>query len=354
MFGQLNLKMMNQERTEQKMRQNRLSKSGGYLLNEAYKSSKGLGRARAKELKRESKLIFSERSLKANLSAWEQFSAWASEQGVKNLNKVTPELVTEFLTEKAQSGGRDGKGATAKTLKGYLGAINKVMEVSGQWSNSDRMSLSESAIEVRSDYKQGYKPLTASEWRERHSESAERHSALFDTISAFGLRSAEVQKLNEHSIVECKGKLYVQTIGKGGKFRIAECRNDMQGRMRELHAKHIKQVQNLSSLTEKRCLRDMKDESKRLNIYGAKSHKLPKHIFRAEYAQGLLKEKLAEATKWGGVHGFKPYSDLDKLPKSEWRNYTTRIGTWQGNAEAFLTVSKALGHNRLDVLLRYI
>ncbi|NQP32768.1 hypothetical protein HO924_11430, partial [Streptococcus suis] len=105
-----------------------------------------------------------------------------------------------------------------------------------------RLSLKAMGVEVRADVGAGYKRMNASEWKQANQQQYERYRDTFDTAEAFGLRARELQELNASSIVkdDQSGRLYVQTIGKGGKFRLAECRADMQERMEELHAGHIR------------------------------------------------------------------------------------------------------------------
>lgn len=189
------------------------------------------------------------------------------------------------------------------------------MTSSGQWEDKERLSLKSMGVDVRTDVKSGYKRMNASEWKEANPKQYERCRDTFDTAEAFGLRARELQELNASSIVkdDQSGRLYVQTIGKGGKFRLAECRADMQERMEELHTEHIRTL-DTSKLTEANLARNIRDEGQRLNLKGADSHKLPKHIFRAEYAQRLLEQKLAEyprrdGQEWKGFNRVRPHGE---------------------------------------------
>ncbi|HEL1558064.1 TPA: hypothetical protein TXJ05_002300 [Streptococcus suis] len=334
---------------------NKLLKNGLAVLGKAYRKAKSRSRNEEKHKGRAGEMIFSERSLEAHSSAWTQFAEWAGEQGIKSMKQVTPELVEGYVRHMAKNGGRDGNGATKKTLKGYVGAVNKVMTSSGQWEDKERLSLKSMGVEVRTDIKSGYKRMNASEWKEANPQQYERYRDTFDTAEAFGLRARELQELNASSIVkdDQSGRLYVQTIGKGGKFRLAECRADMQERMEELHAEHIRTL-DTSKLTEANLARNIRDESQRLNLKGAYSHKLPKHIFRAEYAQRLLEQKLAEYPRRDGQE-WRSYNKLDRMgSKERWGDFRTTVCGRTGSAEAFLAVSRSLGHNRLDVLTKYL
>lgn len=333
----------------------RLEKTGLRLLDQAYKESKGRSRRQDKALGVDSRKIYAERSLEAHASAWKQVAEWASKNGVKNLKQLTAEKVEQFIREKAESGGRDGQGATAKTLKGYLGAVNKVMQKAELWEPKERMELSKLDIKTRTDRHAGYKKMTADEWRKANPETYERYQDTLDTIRAFGLRAQELEELNKFSIFQDTrtGRLCVQTIGKGGKFRVAECRKDMVEQMTKLHGDHIRKLDG-SKLTQERLERDIKNKENRLDMLGANSHRLPKHIFRADYAKGLLTEKLEEHAGGGGAKTWVSYRQLDSMPKEKWADCVTTVGSWTGSALAFLEVSRALGHNRLDVLLKYV
>ena len=333
---------------------NKLLKNGLAVLGKAYRKAKGRSRNEEKHKGRAGEMIFSERSLEAHSSAWTQFAEWAGAQGVKSMKQITSELVEDYVRHMVKNGGRDGNGATKKTLKGYVGAVNKVMTASGQWEDQQRLSLKAMGVEVRADVGAGYKRMNASEWKQANQQQYERYRDTFDTAEAFGLRARELQELNASSIVkdDQSGRLYVQTIGKGGKFRLAECRADMQERMEELHAGHIRTL-DTSKLTEANLVRNIRDESQRLNMKGADSHKLPKHIFRAEYAQRLLEQKLAEYPSNG--QEWRSYNKLDRMGNKErWGEFRTTVCGRTGSAEVFLAVSRSLGHNRLDVLTAYL
>lgn len=65
-------------------------------------------------------------------------------------------------------------------------------------------------------------------------------TALFqekiDTVQAFGLRRREVGELNKESfLIDKQGKMYIQTVGKGNKYRIAPvCDKEMNEKMKKL------------------------------------------------------------------------------------------------------------------------
>lgn len=337
------------------MSKNKLLAKGERILSGAYDAGRRRSRADDKRAGVDYQRIYSKTSLDQHNRMWAQFADWAHNKGLKRLSQVTEESVREFIADKASWGGRDGKGATAKTLKSYLTAINKVMTIGGAWGDDQRVTLSDTDVQVRADREAGYKHQTAEEWLAVNPEQAERHAQLIETAQAFGLRSRELQELNERSFVRdaSTGKLYVQTIGKGGKFRVAECREDMERAMLDRYGQHVREL-DVHQLREKNLRDAINREELRLNIKGASGHNLPKHVFRSQYAQKLLEQKLAEYGRQGGGRQPIGWSALDKLPKDQWGTYTIKMGTYSGDARAFLEVSRALGHNRLDVLTRYL
>lgn len=90
--------------------------------------------------------------------------------------------------------------------------------------------------------------------------------------------------------------------------------------------------------------------------------------YRAEYAQQLLSERIdvwekrryADMTQQGRTapHSgdFKGYLRLTghKLNELRGEGYTTTIANFSGPIEIFQDVSQQLGHNRLDVLFTYL
>ena len=87
-----------------------------------------------------------------------------------------------------------------------------------------------------------------------------------------------------------------------------------------------------------------------LELRAAYNEHIPKHIFRSEYAQTLLKEKTEEYKSDRAV--LKAYSGL-KI-EDKYKDMETTIKGHRGAVRAFYEVSENLGHNRLDVLTKYI
>lgn len=327
----------------------KLQKKGDFILNESYKKARGRKRVDDKKMGIDNKFIYAQKSLVEHKRNWNQFSAWAEEKGIHTLGKIKKELVEEYAKELAKNG------YAKKTIESRIGAVNKIMQANDKWKSSDRVILSKIAgLNSKGLKKNVYKDLTGKEWIERNPKHYENNKDLIDTVQAFGLRRKEVIELtNESFLIDKNGKMFVQTIGKGGKYRIAEVSDEQANeRMKELYKDIAKP---LEIADETRLERAIRNDSKRIRIKGANCHKFGLHIHRAEYAQRLLKTKIEQENN-GIQREFKGYSHLKTkgLKDKELDKIEIKIGTFKGSAKSFIEVSRNLGHNRLDVLLKYL
>lgn len=348
------------------MAKNRILKDGIYKLVDAKKIGTRLSREEVKQKGMENKVISSVRSFDVHKGNWEEFANWANDNyKVRKLGDIKQEMLKEFLKHKAETGGRDGQGATKKTLQTYISAVNKVMLISGRWEESEKPTLTKwkEDIKIRDDYKQGYKPLTGKEWERENQEKYEKYSQLIETIKGFGLRAKEVDTLtNKSFIIDSKGNMYVQTIGKGGKYRIAEATKASNELMVKLYGGIAQRVDNIAEFVGNKeqdkakefLKKTMRAEKNSVKINGVNASRVPKHIFRAEYAKQLLNEKFEDLK--GFNTEYRGYSTIkgQELKMGDLRGYEIQIAAYKGNAQAFIEVSRNLGHNRLDVLLKYL
>lgn len=327
----------------------KLQKKGDFILNESYKKARGRKRVDDKKGGIDNKFIYAQKSLIEHKRNWNQFSKWAENHNIKTVGKITRELVENYCRELAENG------YAKKTIESRIGAINKIMQSSERWQKSERVVLSKiENLNVKSLKRNVYKDLTAKEWIEKNPDKYEKNKDLFDTVQAFGLRRKEMIELtNESFLIDKNGKMYVQTIGKGGKYRIAEVA-DMQAneRMKELYQNIAKP---LETANQSRLERAIRAEQKRISIKGANCHKFGLHIHRAEYAQRLLRAKIGAENR-EIQREYKGYSHLNikGLKKEQLEKIEIKIATFKGSAKSFLEVSENLGHNRLDVLLKYL
>lgn len=346
----------------------------------ALKKSREIGKKRSRDAFKKSdsdkKYISSPNSLKKHQSVWREFAKYATETGgIKRLNQVTPQLAQAFVQGRARTGGRSGSGASEKTLKGYVTGINKVMLGSKVWKEGLEYSKMSVNPTQKGMLKKMYKIENSDEWISNHSETYQNYQQAIDTIRAFGLRANELRTLNSNSFLTDNGKLYAQTVGKGGKYRIAECRSDLQDKMTNYYSQHIKDKDVTALKNSDNSAYVIRNAQKYpLKIKGYNSSKFAKHIFRAEYARKLLQEKFEEygpgriKTAYSAVkidsddtliqkHVFEHDTGRSyyvPIKQVKTRDIQTTIAGYTGNLAAFRDVSEALGHNRLDVLLRYL
>ena len=331
----------------------KMEMKGIRILNDA----RTLGRVKTRdELKQQGKsfgAITSPRSLEIHKSNWKDFSTWLEKENIKSLKKIDDDLVKKYIIEKSSCGGRGGNAASVKTLKSCITSINKVMCSSNLWKEDDRVKLkSISEITISEEQKSVYKKETPDKWRKAHKRAYESNKAYIDTLSAFGLRRREMSNLSRRSfVIDKDNKMYVQTIGKGGKVRLVESTDKQNDVMFKLYGDYAKRIDNVEEfrvkLSSVHILKATQAEP--LNLKQANNHKIPSHIFRAEYAKTLLWEKI-EQYSVNGEH--RAYTTISKEDMG--RDIETTIKGHTGSVRAFYEVSVNLGHNRLDVLTKYI
>lgn len=143
--------------------------------------------------------------------------------------------------------------------------------------------------------------------------SPENHKDLVAFSQSSGLRRHEIAKACPDDVrEEANGEVYVETVGKGGKFRKAPC----------LTAEPLRIAMEAKALGKEKIFDSIPKYS-------------PIHEFRAQYAQAMY-DMLARP--------------VDEIPQKE--RYACR-GDKRGvvyDKKAMAQVSKALGHNRLDVV----
>ena len=80
------------------------------------------------------------------------------------------------------------------------------------------------------------------------------------------------------------------------------------------------------------------------------------NLLENNFLRKLLTQEQLEEQRGGVERSYKGYSHLKTRGKSldDLDAYRVKIGTFKGSARAFMEVSRALGHNRLDVLAKYL
>lgn len=375
---------------------NQLQKRARGILTKAYRNGKNTTR---NDIKNEQSgryarydVISSANSLEKHLSAINQVAEYISTnysyinsngetKRIVRWNQVTDDMIQDFITDKLEAGGRDGNGASEKTLKGYMTAVNKVMVTGNHWKASDVRSLSDFKSERGKT--NVYKDLTSDEWLARNQSEYQKYQQQIDLARAFGLRREEIfgQKgmgnrgkngLTASSFVLGKNnRLWVQTIGKGGKYRLIPCRLDFNQQMLgfvESNGVALKMSNELAANDSDRKKAFIQLNRKEEPLVNGIRNGVPLHIFRAEYAKKRIYEEevnykdIENSQKIGysrlsGSKGNvirKLYKDGLKTIQKVSNSSVTQIKTVTANVNSFIEVSNNLGHNRLDVMAKYL
>lgn len=335
--------------------------------------------------------ISSKNSLRQHESQWRQFARYAEENhGVKGLKKLDKKVVHKYIKELQKTG------VAEKTLKSRISAINHVMVGSGVWKENQKLSLSQMRSEGHINAQKGsqkvYKDLTSREWLKANEGAYMASKELIDFTRAFGLRRSEIfgkagsqyQGVTFRNLGHMEGskRLFVEVIGKGGKYRVAPVRADMAREMwskyGEQSREYRKEYFEKDASERERMLKASSRKSERIFTHNKQS--VPLHIHRNDY----VRERLIECQqKWEKKHGgltagkiknrMTGYSRIGfKVDDGRYSIYKTtyaggrkfvqevkpfsvvKIGDWQGYAISACEVMSDVGHNRLDVLLKYL
>lgn len=278
--------------------------------------------------------IYSQNSYKKHMSSVNTFGNWlkAERPDIKRLDQIDERTVATYLQS------RDVE-RSAFTVSADLNAINRVLVGSKSWERSLTKDHANEryGVSLRDRRLQDItNNRTPSEYLERYRDT---YSREIDMASSFGLRRSEIcsqeKGVTKDSLYYSKEdeKLYVTTIGKGGRHRIAQCLEERKEEMLERYNTYVHYVETKEQIPDS-------DETKAIirnseHLFDDKiSNNCTLHRFRAEYAENLVEELKAE------------YEDAEER--------IITIGNVSAEESVFLEVSQNLGHNRLDVLKNYL
>lgn len=335
--------------------------------------------------------ISSKESLRKHQSQWRQFAQYAEdEHGIKTLKKLDETVVHKYLKDLQR------QDIAEKTLKSRVTAINHVMVGSGVWKENKKISLqqlrSKGLINPKKGAKNVYKDLTSSEWLKAHTEAYMRSKELVDFTRAFGLRRSEIfgksgaqyQGVTYRNLGHMEGskRLFAEVVGKGGKYRIVPVRADMAQEMWDKYGEKSREYRTeyfQKDISEReRMLKASSD--KRDRIFKQNKQNVPLHIHRNDYVRQRLSEAQAKYEKKAGKLtqakikdrktgysriGFRRdgkqftiyktvYAAGQKFVEKVEPFSVVKIADWQGYAISACEVMSDVGHNRLDVLLKYL
>lgn len=369
----------------------KIASKGQDILVRQYK-----GRERSREAVKERSTtharydtISSHASLKQHSSQWNAFGKYMEKYypEVKGLKKIESSHVEKFIKHEKELG------LAEKTLKSRVTAINHVMVGSGVWQPNQAISLKQmrqkGSVSPQKGPQSVYKDLTAKEWREANKGLYGANKDVIDVSRSFGLRRSEIFGKTGSSYggltfknlgyVSGSDRLFAEVIGKGGKYRVAEVRADMQKEMWEKYGKQAREYPKdyfKKSVQEREKL--LKNNARRSGrIFGVENRNIPLHINRNEYVEEKLKERQAfwenkksvgslETRLFSGKSSRVGYSRIRFTQNNGFYMIrgtngavvqpfsVVKIGTWEGYAISACEVMENVGHNRLDVLGKYL
>ena len=346
---------------------------------------------------------------------------------IRRLNQVNRGMFEAFIRDMAENGGRYGKGASKKTLKAYITVMNKVLIAKGLLDEQNRFELRQILPKYYTE--RVYKVENAENWQKNNPHKAELYKDSIDIARAFGLRKSEIfgstgvmrnrgwngvtassfimavpsqadiERAKRYGSPVPTPTLYVQTIGKGGKYRLARCSDAymefMIARYGEIAQKTTsKTINGIMGKMVSKDINQLKNAFIRRNkaetplITGVDSS-MSYHIFRSEYAQTRLREEIVKAenryqlfnqnenmyqksdkigySKVGtkGDSVVKYYIDPNQEVGHKYQSKSVDVHNqwcvirghddiYRGYVSAFMNVSLAMGHNRLDVMRTYL
>ncbi|MFL2113515.1 hypothetical protein [Latilactobacillus curvatus] len=304
--------------------------------------------------------IYSDNSYKTHLSRAMNFSDWVKENHaeIKDFRAINKDLASEYLAYQKEYGGRNDGPASAHTLSADATMLNHVFVGTNLWDSPLRKSDIADMPKRSLDTIVNNRSLTSNEWLERHETLYVRNEQLIDTARAFGLRRSELiaggrydRALNTGSFfINEAGKLSVATVGKGGKYRLAEVTEEYAPKMRVYYAQYARPI---SELPEEKEFKENLGHYER--FFSQNNHDIPIHIHRAYYAQTKFDEINRQYRGQNDVYKKITYDrNGQKVIRSVSGSEQIKIGTKEGSYGAFMQVSENLGHNRLDVLNNYL
>ena len=315
--------------------------------------------------------IYSDNSYRKHWSRAQKFADFCKENDVKRLEEITPDFAKKYLIYERDQHINGYNGYSASNIGADALMLNHIMIGTGHWKAKQRLQKSKLPnMPKRSTLlsKQRLKPLSSREWISANPRLYMKYKDQIDTIRAFGLRRREItggtsyngrDGLGDRSLYTTKdGRLFAVVLGKGGKIRWTECRQDLQIEMEQLYGSKIRPMAD-----RPKTLKDFK-YNLQINkpFYKPFAHSVPTHIHRAAYAQNMIRQ-LNQQTYTGYRDKIIYYRDgLKANGKPRYSKGTKqinlhdnyKIGTYVAQYGAFYRLSQYMGHNRLDVLQSYL
>ena len=173
----------------------------------------------------------SHESVKKYSLAWGQFSRWAKEHNVKQMERITPDLVKQYGYELAQKA--DDSEIKSSTAQDRITAVNRVLHLAGRSDWKSISSTKECGIAKRIHIRDGTPDaLDRTVYQARLATLASpRGVAICELARNLGLRSKEASLLDARKALhqaQESGFIRVKDGTKGGRLREIEIINKGQ------------------------------------------------------------------------------------------------------------------------------
>lgn len=266
---------------------------------------------------------------------WSKFAAYAKENGVGRLERITPELVQQYgreLADKVQH-----QQLSASYAQNLISAVNTVLHLTPKsWqsvSPTRDCGIAERSLVRATPVLTAREPLSVALDALRATGNF-RGAAVAELAREFGLRSKEAALLNAHSALkEAQSKGYI-SVSRGTKG----------GRGRNVSITHGKQLQTLKNASK---------------AQGNARAVMPTDKNWAQYRNELqnVRETLKE-NGFAGLHDLRSAYAADRY--EQFTNQPAPVnngGIINDKANDYVAreqITAELGHGRIDVIAAYI
>lgn len=268
--------------------------------------------------------IYSYKTLDTYRDVAKDLLSYAKENGyTKDIEKLTPDTVREYLNAKIE------QGVSYNTIKTYSAAISK-LSVALEAHNGQSYNFADATKEALETSK------SETGIREQHRAFSNPQAVVdniknetYKTIAQFqlssGLRISELNHIRSDQLVERDGRMYVSVEqGKGGKDRIVEVQDK-------------EAFQSFKSLVN-----DNKQTSGRYS---------GKFIF----SKSSYNNSIRDAAKQAGETTTGSHSFRWNFAQQKFQNLQVNQGySSYSRQEALREVSESLGHNRAEITEHYL
>jgi site-specific recombinase XerD len=272
-----------------------------------------------------------------NGERWGQFAQWARDQGIKKMENVTADAVTQYGRELAA---RVESGAlSAATAQNYVSAVNGVMQIATQGNWKSVSPTKDCGIDQRSHIREAAPGALDRAAYSRAVEAVrdavgERAAAVVELARELGLRSKEASLLDARAALAEARERGAVTISDGTKG----------GREREVPAISAQQVAALERAAQAQA------DARAV---------MPAGENWQQWREGGLRDarELVQAATGGGLHDLRAAYACER-----YEALTSHAAPCAGGEisdrdldhAARMAISEELGHGRIDVVSEYV